>query len=59
MLMKCTMAIIDQWSIPINFRGGATRFDLSLSLYKVKGQRNLFLLKLTEGSLLYAKYKWF
>ena len=38
MLRKSTMAIIDQLTIPINIRGGATWFDLLLSLYKVKGQ---------------------
>ena len=56
MLMKGTMAIIDQWSIPISFRGGATRFDLSLS---VQGQRSVsdVLHKMTERSLLYTKYK--
>ena len=37
MLMKDTMAITDQWSIPINFRGGDILFDLSMSLYKVNG----------------------
>ena len=37
MLMKDTMAIIDLWSIPISFRGGDILFDLSMSLYKVKG----------------------
>ena len=37
MLMKDTMAIIDHWSIPINFRGSDIWFDLSMSLYKVKG----------------------
>ena len=41
MLMKGIMAIIDQWPIPINFRGGATWFNLSLSLYKVKGQYSI------------------
>ena len=38
MLMKDTMAIIDHWSIPINFRGGDILLDLSLSLHKVKSQ---------------------
>ena len=37
MLTKDTMASINHWSIPINFRGGDILFDLSMSLYKVKG----------------------
>ena len=37
MLMKDNMANTDHWSIPIKFRGGDIRFDLSMSLYKVKG----------------------
>ena len=38
MLMKGTIARIVERSIPINFQGGASWFDLFLSLYKVKGQ---------------------
>ena len=47
MLMKGTMAIIDQWTIPINFRGGAT--DLTFRFLCTRSKVNTYVFAYNAG----------